>query len=162
MTDPIPKLPRHKRPERLAYQREWAKKRRKSGIRPNYRSQRNYNLKRLYGITLDDYDRMLELQGGACAICRRFPGKRALAVDHNHRTGEVRGLLCYMCNYAMGVWKEDAERFLRVYKYLKGELPFGTTSEAGSITVTAATKTIDHQEPQKPWENPLSGPLRTP
>lgn len=53
-----------------------------------------------YGITLDDYEKMLAAQGGACAICRGEPqnGRTRLDVDHNEETGRVRGLLCGPCN----------------------------------------------------------------
>jgi hypothetical protein len=63
------------------------------------------HLKKTYGITYDDYRRMFEWQGGRCYICRRRPAKKRLAVDHNHATGEVRGLLCTDgergCNHAI-------------------------------------------------------------
>lgn len=48
-------------------------------------------------ITYTQYDKMLRSQHGRCALCRRVP-KRALAVDHNHKTGKVRGLTCFRCN----------------------------------------------------------------
>lgn len=51
-------------------------------------------IERQYGITGDEYDALFRYQGGRCYICRRKPGKKRLAVDHDHRTGEVRGLLC--------------------------------------------------------------------
>ena len=55
-----------------------------------------------YGITKDQYDKMLSDQGGHCALCDSAPcdtpGKKRLAIDHNHETGEVRGLLCRECN----------------------------------------------------------------
>ncbi|HLE80784.1 MAG TPA: endonuclease domain-containing protein [Dehalococcoidia bacterium] len=54
-------------------------------------------LKRL-GLTPADYEIFLEVQGGLCAFCGRVPTHRRLAVDHNHKTGKVRGLLCYRCN----------------------------------------------------------------
>jgi len=56
-------------------------------------------LRTIFNITPDEYDLILEYQGGVCAICKRppKPGKR-LAVDHDHQTGYVRGLLCYPCN----------------------------------------------------------------
>lgn len=56
-------------------------------------------LARKYGITPEEYEEKLSQQGGRCAVCRRLPGNRRLAVDHNHRTGQLRGLLCYRCNY---------------------------------------------------------------
>lgn len=51
-------------------------------------------IERQYGITGEEYDELFRFQGGRCAVCRRRPGKKRLAVDHDHRTGEVRGLLC--------------------------------------------------------------------
>ncbi|RLD97123.1 MAG: endonuclease VII [Aquificota bacterium] len=63
------------------------------------RKTREYNLRRRYGIGIEDYDKMLKKQGGKCAICgiRPKPGKH-LDVDHNHKTGRVRGILCRYCN----------------------------------------------------------------
>lgn len=52
-----------------------------------------------YGITGDDYEALLRRQGGKCAICRARPKSKRLAVDHNHTTGAVRGLLCSRCNH---------------------------------------------------------------
>lgn len=52
-----------------------------------------------YGLGLGDYDRMLEAQEGRCAICRARPKSKRLAVDHDHKTGAVRGLLCSRCNH---------------------------------------------------------------
>jgi len=61
---------------------------------------RDYHLKYSYGISLEDYNKILEEQQGCCAICKRHYSnfKRNLDVDHNHRTGFVRGLLCSFCN----------------------------------------------------------------
>lgn len=70
--------------------------------------------KRDYGIAVDDYDEMFSQQGGKCAICGTTkPGgkKRHFAVDHDHETGEVRGLLCYQCNVGLGHF-EDSKEFL--------------------------------------------------
>jgi hypothetical protein len=90
---------------------------------------RNYNLKRQYGITIADFERMNEAQKGLCAICGKPPkGKRrnqymawqsALVVDHCHETGRVRGLLCTPCNRAIGFmdnadWLRGALRYLQV------------------------------------------------
>lgn len=51
-------------------------------------------VEKLYGITGEEYDALLRFQGGRCYICRRIPRTKRLAVDHDHKTGEVRGLLC--------------------------------------------------------------------
>ena len=67
-----------------------------------------------YGITIEDYELMLAAQGGVCAICHQpetsaQAGRiRRLAVDHNHETGAVRGLLCSACNTAAGVVENEA------------------------------------------------------
>jgi hypothetical protein len=52
-----------------------------------------------YGVTEEEYRALLDAQEGRCAICRRRPVNRRLAVDHDHNTGKVRGLLCYTCNH---------------------------------------------------------------
>ena len=67
---------------------------------PEYRHER-YLWKR-YGLTRTDYFRMLTSQDGGCAICRCPPGFLRLAVDHDHATGEIRGLLCQKCNVGLG------------------------------------------------------------
>lgn len=74
-----------------------------------------------YGLTPEDYDRILAEQGGACAICRT-PGKtfedRNLSVDHDHETGLVRGLLCGACNWGLGHFKDDVSRLRNAMQYL--------------------------------------------
>lgn len=65
----------------------------------NHGSERNYLLRYRYGITEDDFERMLARQGGLCAICHAVPGA---FVDHCHRTGRVRGVLCFHCNNGLG------------------------------------------------------------
>lgn len=81
---------------------------------------RERRLRKLHGITLDDYDAMLKTQHRRCAICRKKPDKRVLVVDHNHSTGEVRGLLCNTCNRAIGLLKDDPDLLARAVKYLRG------------------------------------------
>lgn len=66
------------------------------------------HLRREYGITLDDYRQMLAMQNFGCAICGAGPSpKRRLSVDHDHKTGKVRGLLCGKCNSGLGFFKEN-------------------------------------------------------
>lgn len=75
-----------------------------------------------YGLTLADYDRILAGQEGACAICYTDtpggPGGR-FAVDHDHATGVVRGLLCSRCNFVLGYAKEDPDVLSRAIQYLR-------------------------------------------
>lgn len=77
---------------------------------------RKSRLKLRFGLELSDYEAMLEEQGGRCAICReperrlnRRGAPKALSIDHDHETGEVRGLLCQDCNHALG-WLERFSR----------------------------------------------------
>ena len=77
-----------------------------------------HDLKRTYGITPEQWVEMLERQGGTCAICERMPGKgRRFHVDHCHRTGKVRALLCGRCNVAIGMAGEDGTRLRRMADY---------------------------------------------
>ena len=62
---------------------------------------REKNLKQRYGITLEQYEQLLVKQEGVCSICHRVPRTKPLAVDHDHKTGTVRGLLCLWCNRAL-------------------------------------------------------------
>lgn len=73
-----------------------------------------------YGITSQEYQAIYEFQGGRCYICRRATGvKKKLSVDHCHKTGMVRGLLCTMCNkYVLGHLRDDPEAAQRVIDYL--------------------------------------------
>lgn len=56
-------------------------------------------LEKVYGIDAAEYDRIFKIQGGRCAICRNRPATKRLATDHDHKTGDVRGLLCKRCNH---------------------------------------------------------------
>lgn len=81
---------------------------------------RAYSLKRLYGITPEQYDEMFREQGGSCACCKRPQAdfKTRLAVDHDHVTLEVRGLLCTFCNSRVIGRHRDPELFKAAYEYL--------------------------------------------
>lgn len=86
------------------------------------RIQRNSKMKAKYGITLDDYEAMLETQDGHCAICpATTPGRanrRYLYVDHDHETGAVRGLLCGNCNDGLGRFIDDIDLLTSAIMYL--------------------------------------------
>jgi hypothetical protein len=66
---------------------------------------RRSRIKSLYGASVD-YDALFAQQGGVCRVCRKSFEER-LCIDHNHRTGRVRGLLCRGCNWGLGNFKED-------------------------------------------------------
>jgi hypothetical protein len=91
------------------------------------------HLKRLYGITVADYDALVVAQNGVCAICRQQPNtvRRpkgygrgggdmvGLVVDHDHTTGKVRGLLCINCNRALGYVHDDVALLDATASYLR-------------------------------------------
>lgn len=88
------------------------------------RSVWNSRLVHDHGITLIVYEQMLKQQKGRCAICRLPPsgkshGDRILHIDHNHKTGKIRGLLCRACNTALGLLKEDIRRFTAAISYVR-------------------------------------------
>lgn len=82
---------------------------------------KNNSLRHRFGIDMDFYEEMLEFQGGVCAICGRDDQVKtaSLGVDHNHASGEVRGLLCRLCNSAIGKLGDDYDRIIRAAEYLK-------------------------------------------
>jgi hypothetical protein len=91
---------------------EWARQYRIDHPEEVYRAVRKYHLKKTFGITLEQYDAMLMKQGRRCAICNttdpRGRGKKETTwdIDHNAKTGEVRGLLCHPCNLVLGYYEK--------------------------------------------------------
>lgn len=79
---------------------------------------RDMKLRRNFGISLEEYRDMERAQDGRCAICHSLPGKRLLAVDHDHETGRVRALLCANCNTALGHLKDDPDLLRKAADYL--------------------------------------------
>lgn len=87
----------------------------------NPRWARDQQLRFKFGITIDDYEKLLTNQKFCCAICERHMSefKRSLAVDHNHSTGQIRGLLCLNCNNGIGKLKDDIQLLEKAIRYLK-------------------------------------------
>ena len=81
---------------------------------------KNNELQRRFGITLEDYNKMLEDQNGCCKICNvhHTEEKQALSVDHCHTTQKIRGLLCNTCNRAIGLLKDNTETLQKAIEYL--------------------------------------------
>lgn len=100
------------------YDKKRSEKRRKD---PKYKMNlRNRMLKSNYNIDLNDYDKLLEKQDNKCAICeqRRITKKnKNLHVDHDHSTGEIRGLLCIKCNLYMGEIDKNINVLYNLIKY---------------------------------------------
>lgn len=83
---------------------------------------RTQHLKAKYGLTPHDYVEILRKQKGVCAICRNkesSKNKRELSVDHNHTTGQIRGLLCHACNMGIGNLKDNKQLCKKASKYLR-------------------------------------------
>ena len=86
---------------------------------------RNIDLRRRYGITLAEYKAIHKKQKGRCAICGRHQRefKRQFDVDHNHKSGYVRGLLCPYCNRKLLVYlRDDKNRTVGLVSYLQGAI----------------------------------------
>lgn len=97
-----------------AAQRRW-KKRNPERVKAQDR-RRNLRAK---GWSVELYERLLEEQGGGCAICGAKPNGKALSIDHCHHTGAVRGVLCGLCNRGLGYFGDDVDRLMKAINYLK-------------------------------------------
>lgn len=98
----------------LEYEKKWKNKNRTR----TQEIRKNIRLKHDYGITLEKYKAMYDEQGGVCAICG-LPSHKALSVDHDHKTGKVRGLLCDKCNWLIGHANESIHILSSAIEYLK-------------------------------------------
>jgi hypothetical protein len=107
------------------------------------------HLRREYGITLEQYNEILESQQGKCAICGKdystiMDGKKArLAVDHCHKTGAIRGLLCNSCNTGLGNLKDDPDLLRAAIKYIERYL--AREKEQCQITAPSVGKNVKKQ-----------------
>jgi len=82
-------------------------------------STRSKEMERNFGITLKEYENMLEQQNGRCAICDKPPTTIRLAIDHCHESGAVRGLLCANCNRGLGYFKDEISFLEAAIAYLQ-------------------------------------------
>ncbi len=111
------------RPENREKKRQWSSEYyRREGIRErslaaSKKRRRKDHLKYTFGITEDDIDRLAVRQGRRCAICY-LPFQKTPALDHDHTTGQIRGLLCGSCNLGLGMFKDDPCRLDRAVYYL--------------------------------------------
>ena len=81
---------------------------------------KSYNIKSQFGITIDDYETLLEKQKGLCAICGKSNNgaRKYFTIDHDHETKKVRGLLCNQCNTGIGMLGDSAEIVIKAAAYL--------------------------------------------
>jgi hypothetical protein len=85
-----------------------------------YGGTRHYHLRRRYGIGADEFDELVRQQGGVCAICGRENPEH---VDHDHDTGEVRGILCFNCNGGLGQFRDSIDALRAAASYLEAREP---------------------------------------
>lgn len=103
--------------ERTAYQNKWYHK--------NQEHIYNKNILRVYGLTREQYNTMALAQNGVCAICGETDkGGKKLNIDHDHNTGQVRGLLCYKCNSGLGSFEDNPRLLNKAVCYLKNKSQF--------------------------------------
>jgi hypothetical protein len=102
--------------------RERVKERVRSWRAANPRKVKANNLKQSYGLTLEEFDLLMEVQNGLCGICKTplLPTKSGTHVDHDHATGRIRGLLCGSCNKGLGNFRDSSAFLLAAASYLKG------------------------------------------
>jgi hypothetical protein len=103
---------------------EFARARQRKYNAHNPQVMRKINLKKKYGITLEQYNTMFIFQGGVCLVCgqseivTRLGKIKNLAIDHNHVTGKIRGLLCQKCNQALGLLNDNPVIIKSLLKYI--------------------------------------------
>ena len=87
----------------------------------NFFKKKNRDVKRKYGITIDQYRDMLSQQLSGCSICNKtiIETGKLLGIDHDHETKKIRGLLCDKCNRGLGFFNDDIELLTKAIKYLK-------------------------------------------
>lgn len=117
------------------------------------KAQREQRYKRFFNITIEEYDRILAHQNGVCAICKQPSKNVRLAVDHDHKTGLIRGLLCSWCNRAISKFRDDVTKFENTVAYFKshpatevlGEPRYGLK---GRVTNKAKTRDRLNRKPE--------------
>lgn len=119
---------RNKTPERIAQRKKYRhsfngmKTRRKYEISlQGKKSRRDYQLKNRCDSSIDEYNALFKAQSGKCAICKIHQSelRRSLDLDHNHKTGKIRGLLCRRHNSAVGFFRDSLEELKKAVEYLK-------------------------------------------
>jgi hypothetical protein len=112
---------RTRTPEQKARQREYTRRWQRNNAERTKATRVRRELRKRYGLTPEDYERMRTEQNGACPICMRpFEDRpRAVHVDHCHTTGRVRGLLCESCNLGIGKFRDCPDSLRRAAEYIE-------------------------------------------
>ena len=116
--------------------------------RERYDAARRAHKFRRYGLSLADFERLCEAQGDRCAICRS-PETDGwdLAVDHDHMTGKVRGLLCRRCNAGLGLLRDDEQLLRRAADYLASAMSTGPLVDSAAASSTDAAPSTANAAP---------------
>ena len=116
--------PERKRQVREVHRRWYIKKRSDPAkVEQDRQRNRDHQRKKVYGITSEDFNALLQAQNDRCAICKSLPTQRStkenvLHVDHCHNTGKVRGLLCLSCNHGLGKFRDSPTLLRQAAEYL--------------------------------------------
>ena len=102
--------------DRIGQRKRWRK--RYPEKRKEY--ERSREMRKNYGISPEDYERLFRRQQGKCAICGKEQTSKRLAIDHSHETDKIRGLLCTRCNVGLGMFQDDPELLIAALGYLRG------------------------------------------
>ena len=104
-----------------------------------YGGSRHYHLRQRYGIGADEFDELVRQQGGVCAICGRENPEH---VDHDHETGEVRGILCFNCNGGLGQFRDSIDALRAAASYLDARDPESIELKAVALTWAAELREV--------------------
>jgi hypothetical protein len=115
---PLSEFPRnkHTRSGFHAYCKPCHNARTRDTVRRLYGNSRHYHLRKKYGVGSDEVQELVKAQGGVCPICLKRP---ATQVDHDHDTGEIRGVLCLYCNAALGAFHDDPDLIAKAIAYVE-------------------------------------------
>lgn len=141
------------------YCRACAAQRKKESMSRLHGSSRHYHLVRRYGVSAAEVDAMVERQAGRCPICTQELDERS-HVDHDHKTGRVRGVLCFNCNAGLGKYADSPEILVRAADYLLRCLPAPTYFKELDLTLESLDwmpEPVDLQKVSLRWPPVGSG-----
>lgn len=105
---------REDNPEKV---KKWTRDRYYKDIEKSREYGRNCQIKTLYGISIDEFNKLVSEQSGKCFICDRKPNR--LYIDHCHKTKNIRKLLCQQCNSGIGMFGENIETMMKAIQYIR-------------------------------------------